>query len=100
MIGPLKDCSRNLVANDQSMASMLNNYLSSVFNVPAEDNSITNNDSDTKDETGIAPSTNLEYTLPNFHINAEDVLKAINGLKTYKNPGLDNIYSKILEKKK
>ena len=99
-IGPLKDSADNLVTNDQSMATMLNNYFSSVFNIPAEEVLITNNDSDTIDETGSAPLTDLEHTLPNFDINTEDVLKAINGLKTNKSPGPDNIYPRILKETK
>ncbi len=55
---------------------------------------------DTNDETGNAPLTNLEHTLPNFDINTKDILKAINDLKTNKNPGLDDIYPKILKETK
>ena len=99
-IGPLKDSAGNLVTNDQCMASMLNNYFGSVFNAPAEDDPNTDNDSDTNDETGSAPLNNLEHTLPNFNINTEDVLKAINCLKTNKSPGPDNIYPKILKETK
>ncbi len=100
-IGPLKDSAGNLVTNDQSMASMLNNYFSSVFNVPAEDDLITNNDSDNNNnDTDNVPLTKLEHTLPDFDINTEDVLKASNGLKTNKSPGPDNIYLKILKEAK
>ncbi len=77
---------------------MLNNYFSSVFNVPAEDDLISNNDSNTNDEIGTAPLTNIEHTLPNVDIHTEDVSKAINGLKINESPGPDNIYSRILKK--
>ncbi len=43
-IGPLKNSAGDLVTDNQSMASVSNNYFSSVFNVPAEDDPITNND--------------------------------------------------------
>ncbi len=99
-LGTLKDSSGNLVINDHSTATMLNNYFNSFFHVPAKYDSITNNDSDINDDTGNAPLTNLEHTLPNFHINIEDVLKAINGLKTNKSPDPDNIYPIILKETK
>ncbi len=99
-IGPLKVIAGNLITNDQSMESVLNNYFSSVFNVPAEDDLISNNDSDTNDETGNSPLTSLKYTLPDLDINTKDVLKAINGLKTNTSPGPDNIYLKILKETK
>ena len=79
---------------------MLSNYFTSVFNASAEDDPITNNNSDINDETGSAPLTNLERSLPNFDINTEDVLKAINDLKTNKSPGPDNIYPIILKETK
>ncbi len=82
---------------------MANNYFTPVFNVPvpAEDDISTyNGDTDTNDDTNSAPLTNLEHTLPGFDINTEDVLKAINSLKTNKSPGPDNIYPKILKETK
>lgn len=80
--------------------SMFNNYISSVFNVSAEDDHITNTDSDVNVDTGSAPLTNLEHTLPNFHINAKIILKTINSSKVSKSPGPDKIYPKILKKLK
>ncbi len=81
------------------MASMLYNYFSSVFNVPADD-LFSNNDSDTNDGAGNVPLSNLEHTLPNFVFNTEEVLKAINDLKANKNPDLGNIYTKLLKERK
>ncbi len=82
------------------MASMLNNYFTAVFNVPAEVESVINNHCDANDETGSGNSTNSEHTLPNFDIHTEDVLKAIRRLKTSKIPGHDNMYPKILKETK
>ncbi len=51
-IGPLKDSAGNLVTDDQTMANMLNDYFSSVFNTPEEAGHITTNDTDTNSEIG------------------------------------------------
>lgn len=43
-ISPLKDSPRNFVTDDQNMMSMLNDYFSSVFNIPAETGHTITND--------------------------------------------------------
>ncbi len=60
MIGPLKYSAGNLVTNAQNVANMFSNYFSSAFDVPAEDDHIANNDSDTNEEKGSASITYLK----------------------------------------
>ncbi len=80
-IGPMKDNASNLVTDDHNMASMLNDYLCSVFNTPAEAGHITTIDTDTNNEIGSTPATS-EQTLHNLEITTEEVLKALNDMKT------------------
>ncbi len=99
-IGPLTDNAGNLVTDDQNMANMLNEYFSSVFNIPAEAGHITTNDNDTNNESDSAPATSPEQTLHNFEITTEEVLKALKDMKTNKSPGSDNIYPRVLKETK
>ncbi len=41
-----------------------------------------------------------EHTLQNFEITTEDILNALNNMKTNKSPGPDDIYPKILKERK
>ena len=99
-IGPLKDSTGTLVTNDKNMASVLNNYFSSVFNPTAEDENITPDDTITNNVITGTPATTPEHTLEEFEISTEEVLKALNELKTNKSPGPDEIYPKILKETK
>jgi hypothetical protein len=97
-IGPLKDNTGTLVTEDQNMASLLNNYFSSVFNPIADAGHITANDDN--NEIGSAPDIAPEQTLHNLDITSKEVLRAINDMKTNKSPGPDNIYPKVLKETK
>ena len=99
-IGPLKDGTGNLVTDDQNMASMLNDYFSSVFNIPAEAGHITTNNINANNESGSIPTISAEQTLNNFEVTTEEVLKALNDMKTNKSPGPDNIYPRVLKETK
>ena len=83
------------------MASMLNDYFSSVFNIPEETGHITTNDINTNNnEIDSIPVTSSEQTMNNFEITTEEVLKTLNNLKMNKCPGPDNIYSSVLKETK
>ena len=97
-IGPLKDSAGTLVTDDQKMASLLNDYFSSVFNPIVDAGHITANDDN--NEIGNAPDIAPEQTLHNLEITSEEVLRAINDMKTNKSPGPDNIYPKVLKETK
>ncbi len=94
-IGPLKDSAGNLVTVDQNMASMMNDYFGSVFNIPAEAGHITTIDTDTNYEIGSTPITS-EQTLHSLEITPEEILKALNDMQTNKSPGPDNIYPRVM----
>ncbi len=98
-IGPIKDTTGNLVTDDQNMANMLNNYFSSVFNTPAEVGHITTNDIDTNNAIASTPATS-EQTLHNLAVTTEEILKALNDIKTNKSPGPYNIYPRVLKETK
>ena len=99
-IGPLKDNAGTLVTNDQSIASMLNSYFSSVFNSTTEAEHMITNDIVTNDESNDTLATTLEHSLQNIEISTEDVLKVLNEMKTNKSPGPDEIYPRILKETK
>ncbi len=74
------------MTDDQNMASMVNDYFSSVFNIPAEAGHITTIDTVTNNEIGNTPATSSDQTLQNLEISTEDVLK-VNDMKTNKSLG-------------
>ncbi len=80
-IGPQKGNAGNLVTDNENMASMLIDYLSSVFNTPTEAGHITI-DTDTTDKIGSTPATSSEQTLQNLEATMEQVLKALNDMKS------------------
>ena len=97
-IGPLKDNAGTLVTDDQKMANLLNDYFSSVFTPTVEAGHTTTNDA--TNEIDNAPDVAPEQTLHNLEITAEEVLRAIDDMKTNKSPGPDNIYPKVLKETK
>ena len=99
-IGPLKDSAGTLVTDDHNMANMLNDYFSTVFNTPAEAGHITTNDDNATNETGSTPASSIEQTLQNIEITTEEVLQALNNMKTNKSPGPDDIYPRVLKETK
>ncbi len=78
------------------MACMLNDYFSSVFNTPAEAGHITIIDTDAIKDVGSTSATS-EQKFHNFEITREEILKALNDVKTNKNPGSNNIYPRVLK---
>ncbi len=86
-------------ADDKNMASMFNDYFSSVFNTTAKAGLITTTDTDTNNEIGSTPATSKQ-TLHNLEITTEEVLKALNDMKTNKIPGPGIIYPRILKETK
>ena len=94
-IGPLKDSSGNLIADDQGMASKLNEYFCSVFNAPDNDQP------HAREHDGEQTNNvNNDNTLRNMEVTAEDVSLALDNLKVNKSPGPDNIFPKILKETK
>ncbi len=81
------------------MASMLNDYFSSVCNTLEEADHITTIDTHTNNEIGSTPATS-EPTLHNFEIITDEFLKALNDMKMNKGPGPDNIYPRVLRETK
>ena len=96
----MKDSTGTLVTNDQNMASVLNNYFSSVFTSTAEADHLSTNEINTNDEIGNSTAATPEHTIHNFEITPEEVLKALNNMKTNKSPGPDNIYPTLLKETK
>ena len=99
-IGPLIDSTGTLVTNDENMASVLNNYFSSVFTSTAEADHFSTNEINTIDEIGNSTAAIPEHTIHNFEITPEEVLKALNNMKTNKSSGPDNIHPTLLKETK
>ena len=78
------------MTDDQKIAGLLNDYFSSVFNPIADAGHITANDGN--NEIGNAHNISPEKTLHNLEITSEEILRAINDMKTNTRPGPDNIY--------
>lgn len=64
----------NLVTDDQSMASILNNHFSSVLDATTDAANITPHDIDTNDEPSKASGTSSGHTLLNFEVSTEGVI--------------------------
>ncbi len=67
---------------------------------PAEADHITTIDTDTINEIGSTPTTSFEQTLHRLEITTEEVLKALNEMKTNESPGPDNLYPRVLKETK
>lgn len=85
-IGPLTDDSGNIMTDSQDIANTLNSYFASVFNSNSTD-------------TAEIPNTNenILHKLPDFDISRDEVLKALQTLKSNKSPGPDHIFPKLLK---
>ena len=84
-VGPLLDKDRNLIADPQGMANILNDFFSSVFTVD--------------DNTNPTPERqNFETVIENFEVTFKDIEIAIDATKAGKAPGPDTITSTVLKK--
>ena len=84
-VGPLLDKDRNLIADPQGMANILNDFFSSVFTVD--------------DNTDPTPERqNFETVIENFEVTFKDIEIAIDATKAGKAPGPDTITSTVLKK--
>lgn len=77
------------MANDHSMASMLNDFSST-----AEADHFSTNEINTNDETGSTPAITSEGKVNNFEIYPAEVLKVLTDTKR------DNIYPMLLKERK
>ena len=84
-VGPLLDKDKNLIADPQGMANILNEFFSSVFTVD--------------DNTNPVPEQqNFDTDINDFEVTLKDIEIAIDETKAGKAPGPDNITSTLLKK--
>ena len=88
-IGPLRNNRNEIVVNPKEQATLMNEYFSSVF-TRADDEPPTPRDR----------STDVNQTLTDIRISTNDVKEAIEKLKDYSAPGLDNIPPKVIKELK
>jgi len=84
-VGPLKDRDRETVADAEQMASILNNYFSSVFTNESPAETLTSRD---------LPTNSRINTI---HVTAYDVKKKIRKLRPHKAAGPDEIGPRLLQ---
>ena len=84
-VGPLLDKDKNLVADPQGMANILNDFFSSVF---------TNDDN----TNPVPVRQDFETVISDFEVTFKDIEIAIDATKAGKAPGPDNITSTVLKK--
>ena len=85
-IGPMKNTEGFLVSDSKDIATILNNYFSSVFTVEPP---LSHNDA-----LNIVEPT---QTLNSFNIADNDILQSLIRLKRNKSPGPDQIYARTLK---
>lgn len=84
-IGPLTSSDGVQVTDSQHVAKLLlNNPFSSEFDTSILPTTNTSDDN--------SSNINLEYSLPNFVITTNEVLKSLQSLEINKNPGPDKVY--------
>ena len=84
-VGPFKDQDGNIVKDDNLVASMLNEYFSSVF---------------TEEALCNLPNPRLLFqgSEPSVNISKEDICRRLENLNPEKSPGVDMIYPIVLKK--
>ena len=85
-IGPLRTANGNIITNNNDMATLLNNFFSSVFTKSGN--------------LELTPSPVSPQNLSDFSINTTDVTRALNNLNINKSPGPDQIYPRVLKETK